>query len=76
MLPGNDMLDVQWRKRRIFLVELTVFAPIASSLLDKNLRDFGYHLCRCPEKLAGLSLEDGNELIRSDIALIFRAFRG
>ena len=76
MLPGNNVLDVQWRKRRIILTKLTVFATIASSLPDKNLRDLGYHLSSCPEKLAGLSLQDGNELIGSDIALIFRTFRG
>lgn len=70
------MFDMQWRKWRILLMELTVLATIASSLPNEQLCSLGYHLRCCSGKLASLSLKDGNELIGSDIALIFRAFRG
>jgi len=69
------VLDVQGSERGIILVQLTVFASVASARPDKGFPCLGYHLRHRPEKLSCLSLQDGNEFIRADIALIFRTFR-
>jgi hypothetical protein len=36
VLLGNDMLDMQGGKRRIILMQLTVFATIAGACPDKR----------------------------------------
>jgi hypothetical protein len=71
---GDDVLDMQYGERRIFLMELAILAPIASPLSNQDLCGLREHLSRRPEQLAGLSLQNGNELVRADIAFIFRPF--
>ena len=74
MLLGDDVFDMQYSQWRITLMELAVLAPVTGTLPNLGLCGLRNHLCRRSEQLAGLSLQDGNELIGTDIAFIFRPF--
>jgi hypothetical protein len=44
VLLGNDVLNVKGGKGRVVLMQLTVFATIASALANENSRRFLHHL--------------------------------
>src|SRR5215475_7807589 len=55
-------------------MQLAIFTAIASTLPDKGPRRRVHRLRRGTKKLPCLSLQDSNELIRSNVAFVFGSF--
>jgi hypothetical protein len=71
---GNDVLNMERRKRRIILMQMTILASVLSTLTNLNPDLCADHLRMGVGDLLRLSFEDGDELIRSDITRVFGAF--
>lgn len=70
VLLRHDVFDVQHCKRRVVLMQLTIFATISCALTYASPGRL-VHLTLGATELTGLSLQNGDKLVCSHIALVF-----
>ena len=73
--PRDDVLDMKRRQRRVVLVQPAILTAMASTIPDAGSR-VGAHRSRCgTDNLPCLALQDGNELVRSDVPRVLGLLR-
>ncbi len=79
----NDVLNVERRQRRILLMQLAVFAPLAGAFPDRGSRRGIHRSGNRRNHLPRLTAQDGDKFVRAHVAFVFgslgfgqRAFGG
>jgi len=75
MFLGDNMLDVEFSEWGIILMELAVFAAMASALPYVNFCCFIHSLELRFQQLSRLPPEDGDKLVGSHVTLVFGLLR-
>ena len=75
MFLGDNMLDVEFSEWGVILMELAVFAAMASALPYVNFCCLIHSLGLRFQQLSRLSPEDGDKLVGSHVTLVFGLLR-